>query len=270
LNLPLDIQLKDLLFFVTAAALAYALYRRGLNKKRLSFCVRQENLLVVDQSFPNKLKILYDKQEIQNLRLCEIYIWNAGRPPITRADLQTNVPLKLKFPPHYKVLQTSIVYQTRGANDAKIKDGTISFAYLNEKDGLVIEVLAERNEEIRRKLKSEERTIMVEGEIIGMNRAPTPLAYQASVSRAPALALALCGLLTTLLMLGGAETSLHRGNLPPLEISAVVVAMILALGGTAITAGACVQLTAPRIPYHLRMKGEEPAGLFEKIRARLQ
>lgn len=78
------------------------------NEKKLSFeVIAETSLLTTKEKIEGKLKILFNDQEVENVKFIEIKIINSGNIGIPATDFER--PIKIKFPETSKILSCEVV-----------------------------------------------------------------------------------------------------------------------------------------------------------------
>lgn len=101
--------------------------------------------------FPN-LSVHYrgHGEDLDNLSVAVVAIWNAGKATIDKNDITAAVPLKIVAAEGTKILGASVIQSNNSASNATCHYSkqsntiTISFDYLDYMNGMVIEVLHNR------------------------------------------------------------------------------------------------------------------------------
>ena len=179
------IELKDVIIFLVGLPVAFLIswyfFRRSITRKQLVYSIKIEDVLVKGKQYPAGLKISYNDQPIDVLAKGEIYFWNGGNQPITKADLETVDRLRIEWPAEFKVLDYAVRYESRAANGFALVDGWLTFAYLNVNDGVIIDVVGTRDSSERKLYAGTYGAIR--GEIIGAERQPRSEDFIFSVKR---------------------------------------------------------------------------------------
>jgi hypothetical protein len=179
------IELKDVIIFFVGLPVAFLIswyfYRRSISRKQLVYSIKLEDVLVKGKQYPTGLKISYNEQPIDVLAKGEIYFWNGGNQPITKADLDTADRLRIEWPDEFKVLDYAVRYESRAANGFALVDQLLTFAFLNVNDGVIIDVVGTRDSS-QRKLYPRMYG-KIRGEVIGAEHQPRSEDFIFSVKR---------------------------------------------------------------------------------------
>lgn len=166
--MPFEMEVSDLISvasIIIATVFGFLFYKKGLQRKHLSYAIRIKTLVFRSRDYPSELRILYSGREIEQLIRYTIYIWNTGNQPIRRSDLNTSSPLRIAICGVKTVLQSSIAAQSRTSNNVNLSDLEPQFDYLNVGDGFVLDIFVEAESVAETKIK-------LKGEVIGANRQP--------------------------------------------------------------------------------------------------
>lgn len=131
---------------IAAAALTYFLTRQ---RTILAFNYEGDRLLgLAADGLPSEIKVSYRGQDIPRLTRTLVVFWNAGEKTILSEDVIKTDPLRLKFKEDSQVLAATVLKCSRDVNQiqatlgAQLKNEvTLNFAFLDSRDGAVIEVL---------------------------------------------------------------------------------------------------------------------------------
>jgi hypothetical protein len=179
--MPFGMELKD---FVNIAVgimvtiiFGYFFLHQGFRRKQIVYATAIQSLMPMRHGGPEELEVLYKGQPVQNFFRITIWLWNAGNEPITKADLKTKAPLRLDILDSYQILQSVVTYQSREANNVVLKSSTVVFDFLNQGDGVVIEIYADR---VKGSQSKSRRSVGLVGEIIGASDHPKYMTTDAS------------------------------------------------------------------------------------------
>jgi len=114
------------------------------NKKKLSYeVIAKTSLLTTKEKIEGKLKILYNDQEVQNVKFFEIKIINSGNIGIPATDFERSI--KIKFPETSKILSCEVIENFPDSLDTKtlINETEISIEPLliNSKDYFILKTI---------------------------------------------------------------------------------------------------------------------------------
>jgi len=112
LNAHREAKLSELVFgYAGICGFLLALYSYFKEKvKRKSPCYRIKSSAQIDSrlSINDKLKILYNDTQIENLTLSKIILWNSGGDTISSADVIREKPLRIEIDSNYTILECSV------------------------------------------------------------------------------------------------------------------------------------------------------------------
>lgn len=101
-----------------------------------------------EDDLPSEVVIKYDGDDVKKLTRTSIIFWNHGTEMLNGEDIVQSDPLRLEFSDGVKILSAKIIKKTKVSNDFKLinKEGKenvlyLSYAYLDSKDGVSIEML---------------------------------------------------------------------------------------------------------------------------------
>ena len=171
LHNPLSIGLT-----VLGIVISYVLWRRGLQRKRISFQKQKYTLIRNNEKRFDKIKLMYDSKEVDSVAVTNIAIWNIGTVLINGSDMVQNRELRIKY--KEKILDVKILGCVDETNGYEIKllnenEAVISFDYSNTGEGAVFQIIH---------VESEKETLQVDcklkgGEKIKEEKCDRPTAF---------------------------------------------------------------------------------------------
>lgn len=132
---------------LVAAFLFYRLSRVG---SRLVYQSRAVELIgKVKPALPEEVEILYKKKSVPRLMRTHIILWNSGKATLNGEDIVQDDKLRLEFSKDTQVLRVHALKETRKkvnkftaeVNPDHPNKVIFSFAYLDEGDGVTLEIL---------------------------------------------------------------------------------------------------------------------------------
>lgn len=172
--MPFGMEIKDFVNIAIGIAVTilfgYFFLYQGFRRKQIVYATAMQSLMPMRHGGPEELEVLYKGKPVRNFFRVTIWLWNAGNEPITKADLKTKAPLRLDMLDNLQVLQSLVAYQSREANNAMLKNGVVLFDFLNQSDGIVIEIYADRVKRIEP--AKDRRAVELVGEIVGASEQP--------------------------------------------------------------------------------------------------
>lgn len=134
---------------LVSLAAALLLYRRSRVNARPVYQQRGLRLIGSDEAIlPADVEIRFRGQPVERLTKTYIVFWNAGTATIRGSDVVADDPLRCEFSQQARVLEVSLVKNTRSANkfvamiDANRPNCVLlSLDYLDPQDGATIEIL---------------------------------------------------------------------------------------------------------------------------------
>lgn len=273
---PYDIHSKDIIIFiagiVVAVILSYFFYRKSLAKKSISYSVISRSLVAKSKDYPSALQILYEGRPIEALGKTTVFVWNSGNQPITGADLKTRAPLSWKLLPGTRLLQSSVLYQTKESNGVTLNAPQIHFDYLNPHDGFILDVLVEKVSESSNLDKGSSdvqgKRFCVEGEVIGAVCPPSRQDYEFSSGRGASFFFLIFGaFLTGFMGLLTFEVIMSLWQSPTIwkVLGLLVAAVFFLLGIVIFIVGVTAWFGNSKMPTALLTRGEEPRTLWSKF-----
>ena len=139
LHNPLSIGLAIFGIFLT-----YVLWRRGLQRKRISFQKQKYILIRNNEKRFEKIKLMYDSKEVDSVAVTNIAVWNSGSILVNGCDMVQNRELRIKY--KEKILDVKILGCIDETNGYEIKllnenEAIINFDYSNVGEGAVFQII---------------------------------------------------------------------------------------------------------------------------------
>lgn len=139
------------IFMAIIAIVALRLAYRSTPQKVIKCYVNSNKLITNRQSKFNKLNILYDNKQVEKLIVSDLTFWNNSFPTIKKEDLIKKCPFTVSIE-NGEILDVVILDGENSPNqiDASILDKntvSISFEYLDRKEGGKIQIIHTGNEE---------------------------------------------------------------------------------------------------------------------------
>lgn len=130
---------------LAAIVVAIILFLLGKKKKRLSYYIISNTQLVgIENSIRDKIKILYDERQVTNVHLVSIKFINNGNEPISVDDFDK--PISIKYDSAVNILTHEILEKTPEDLDALIRKTEnfleIKPLLLNPNDEFIVNILA--------------------------------------------------------------------------------------------------------------------------------
>lgn len=132
-----------------AILIAIFIYYKSIPRKKIFYAIESECLITNYKSIYGRIKILHDDiEEVENLTVTKISLWNSGNIVINKNDIASKEPFEICFHSDINILETDIIYCSDFSNVIKIdknyiKDNKIKidFEFLDKKDGAIIQIL---------------------------------------------------------------------------------------------------------------------------------
>lgn len=139
LHNPLSIGLA-----IFSLILTYVLWRRGLQRKRISFQKQKYTLIRNNEKRFDKIKLMYDSKEVDSVAVTNIAIWNSGTVLINGSDMVQNRELRIKY--KEKILDVKLLGCVDETNMYDIhllneNEAVINFDYSNVGEGAVFQII---------------------------------------------------------------------------------------------------------------------------------
>jgi hypothetical protein len=130
---------------LAAIIVAIILFLLGKKKKRLAYYIVSNTQLVgIENSIQDKIKILYDEKQVTNVHLISIKFINSGNEPISVDDFDK--PISIRYDSNVNVLTHEILEKYPKNLDAvtRVKEEVIEVEplLLNIKDEFTVNILA--------------------------------------------------------------------------------------------------------------------------------
>ena len=113
--------------------------------KRVSYTIISHPIIRRSNNNISKLKIFYDNNQISDLTMSKVVIWNSGKHAIKNEDIPKNSPLQINISSNARVLNYEISGMVNKANGYVIEDDCqkfiIRFDYIGSKEGIIIDLL---------------------------------------------------------------------------------------------------------------------------------
>lgn len=139
---------------VSGVLLTVVFFAIGIKYKRLSYIKKTNNLVSLKNVAVDSLHLFFNKEEISDVSITRIAVWNSGNETIGKIDVVENEPLRVYVREGHedttRILDCSIVYETDKSNFGKynpkefrITDNNyeIPFDFMAKADGMIIQVI---------------------------------------------------------------------------------------------------------------------------------
>lgn len=140
--------------FAAGMVVTTVYYRRSQIGRRLSYHFVHKKLLgYPQQELPSELEIVFKGNRIRRLEKTLLMLWNSGNQTIHGSDIVTEDKLSIILP-KTKILSATVIKRSRDVNKAagemaeeRQNEINITFDFLDKSDGMVVELLYERDAE---------------------------------------------------------------------------------------------------------------------------
>jgi hypothetical protein len=136
--------------FLTLALLSILisiiLYFRSRKDRRPVYDQKSFNLIRDQTSKVKGLRITHNGEEVRDLTLTKVALWNRGRETINRGDVAPSDALRLTAMPEYRIIQAEVTYAKTKANNFSLKLADdrltvlIDFDYFHTNEGVMIDI----------------------------------------------------------------------------------------------------------------------------------
>lgn len=137
-----------ILAVITIISLAYAIIcnQKNKEKKEFSYCLRSRTLIRKKKAKFEKLSIVYDGKQIDDLCVSNFTIWNSGNKTLNASDMVTSKELTITAIEDSKILDVEILkcseetnkFSTQLLDEHTVK---ILFDYVDKMEGVVIQII---------------------------------------------------------------------------------------------------------------------------------
>lgn len=117
-----------------------------IKKQRITYAKSDYNFISLREAFSDDVQVLYQGQNIKNLTISNIAVWNSGNDTIDQNSFVSKKPLRLSLSNGGEIIDATILCETDADNAVKIQNRTdtsitLTMDYINPKDGVVIQIL---------------------------------------------------------------------------------------------------------------------------------
>lgn len=165
-----------ILSIITIVSLGYSMICNRNNKEKLefSYCLKSNSLIRKKKSKFEKLSIMYDGQQIDDLCVSKFTIWNSGNKAINNTDMVESKELSVYVTDECRVLDVELIACSEKTNNFSVKienEHTVKilFEYVDKKEGVVIQIIhtgTEENLQIDCKIKGGKPVKNIVNEIV--------------------------------------------------------------------------------------------------------
>ena len=158
----------NIIFLVLAAVsiiLAVIFYYKSLRIKRPVFSRQTFRLIDKKISAIKGIEIKHNNQEVENLSLTKIAIWNSGKESLRKSDIASTDLLRILATENTIIYDCTITFQNDVNNVILLKESVksinISFEFLDFNEGFVMDVYHSGNNS---------KSIIIKGTLIGAEK----------------------------------------------------------------------------------------------------
>ena len=137
---------------------------RTIKKRKPVYAVETISIIHNNIQKDKDLKIFYGEDEVENVSISKIALWNEGKETIRSNDIASTQPLKIVLNNKYDILNAEILFQKNDGNNFEVsiakdkKSVNITFEYFDKNDGVIIQIVhtgnSKENITIAGKIKS--------------------------------------------------------------------------------------------------------------------
>lgn len=126
---------------------AIALFFVNRRTKKPLYAKRSINLVNNLVSKISGLQMQYAGQQIENLTITQVALWNAGRETINSDDIASSSPLTVRVKNGKSLLDANIIFTKNPANKfaivtaQKTSEVTIQFEYFDKDEGIILQLI---------------------------------------------------------------------------------------------------------------------------------
>lgn len=135
-----------LILSVAAIPMTIWIFYQSNKKKLPTYMLRTISLVAGKVQTIKSIHIKYQDQEINNLAITKLALWNDGKDTIKADDFAKNGPLKIIIDNNYQILDYELLYQKQPKNNFNLKLSKdkkaidISFEYFSYLEGVIIQI----------------------------------------------------------------------------------------------------------------------------------
>jgi len=136
-----------LLVGIVCVILAVFFYIRGKRERLPRFDTRTNNIVSDLRARFDALQMLYANQQIDNLSVTRVILWNAGRQAIRASDIAPTDPVAIRVSKPYQILDARVLGETAATNRFRVfvsndrTEVTCQFDYVDHGQGAVLQVI---------------------------------------------------------------------------------------------------------------------------------
>lgn len=139
------VKLALALLAIMSTILAFFYYRKSRKEKLPRYDMRSNALVrELKSSFPS-LQVLYGGQQVQNLTVTRVILWNAGRETIRDDDVPKNAPIMILPITGSSILDAKITQNNNEPSNFKLAPDAsgyrFTFEYMDKNHGIVAQVI---------------------------------------------------------------------------------------------------------------------------------
>jgi hypothetical protein len=100
----------------------------------------------INEKHTNKITVLYDGKDVNQLTETKVYFWNKGREQINKDDFETIDPFFIELCEPFEILDAIVLKQTNSAINTDLKIGEnrrklyVKYDFLSKNDGTLFQI----------------------------------------------------------------------------------------------------------------------------------
>ncbi len=133
-------------FAIFGIFLAVVFYFRAQKLRLPTYAIRNFNLIKEKVVRINGLRVSYRRQNISNLSIARVALWNHGKETIRKEDVAFREPLRLVTRSNNEIFEAKIIYQKNEANNFFLvprplrQQVLINFDYFDKDEGVILQI----------------------------------------------------------------------------------------------------------------------------------
>ncbi len=137
---------------VLSIVLAIVLWKKGRMRKQFCFFKSFFHLVGNKEKY-DKVKILYDGKDVDNITITNYTVWNCGNAVINKEDMADDCEIKIKAEKDTEILDAQIIVSSDSSNKVSCRiinrsEIVVDFSYLSEREGFVIQIVHSKSSEL--------------------------------------------------------------------------------------------------------------------------
>lgn len=129
-------------------AFFFSIYSQRKSNKKKEITFRKASQIIIGNQVKHyeELKIFYGGQEVKDLSVTEIIIWNSGNKDIRSEDIVSDRPLKIFATSDSRILSAEIVNENEKTNQFRLSETNsnnikVEFDYVDSNEGVDVRII---------------------------------------------------------------------------------------------------------------------------------